>query len=112
MVGPEATAEVVALSVYTLGIWTVKAGREQEFIAAWRDFAEATQDEFPAASAFLVQDRDTPSRFVSCGPWDSIEQIEAWRSSAAFRDGVGRIRELLDAFEPHTLDEVVLVQPR
>jgi hypothetical protein len=37
-------------------------------------------------------------------PWDSPEQAQAWRTSAAFRDGVAKIREFLDGFESHTMD--------
>jgi heme-degrading monooxygenase HmoA len=82
----------------------VKTGREQEFVAAWRALAAATAGDFPGASAVLLQDRDAPSKFISCGPWDSLETIEAWRASETFRDGVGRIRDLVDGFEPHTMD--------
>jgi heme-degrading monooxygenase HmoA len=41
---------------------------------------------------------------VSFGPWESIEQIEQWRNSPTFREGVGAIRELVDDFAPSTLD--------
>jgi heme-degrading monooxygenase HmoA len=43
--------------------------------------------------------------FVSFGRWDSVETVEAWRASAPFKEGVARIRELLDAFEPGTSEE-------
>jgi heme-degrading monooxygenase HmoA len=97
------------VSIYTLGIWTVTPGREQEFIDAWHAMASATQAEFPGASAILLRDRDEPSRFISSGPWESLDQIEAWRSSATFSDGVGRIRGIIEAFEPHTMDPVATV---
>jgi heme-degrading monooxygenase HmoA len=54
-------------------------------------------------------DWEKPLQFVSSGPWDSLEQAHAWRASAAFRDGVARIREYLDGFEPHTMDPVVTI---
>jgi heme-degrading monooxygenase HmoA len=96
--------EVVRMAVFTLGIWTVKSGREPEFIAAWNALANATASDFPGASAMLLQDRDNRSLFVSSGPWESLEQIEAWRGSETFGSGVGRIRDLVDSFEPHTMD--------
>lgn len=95
------------MAVYTLGVWTVKPGREEEFVAAWRDLATRTAAEFPAPSALLLRDRDNPNVFISSGPWPSLEEIGRWRSSATFTDGVGKIRELLDGFEPHTMDPVV-----
>ncbi len=99
---------LVAVSIYTLGIWTVKPGREEEFIQAWRDMATKTQSEF-GPPATLLRDRDNPHRFISSGPWESLEQIQAWRASTTFNDGVGRIRELLDNFEPRTMDETVVI---
>jgi heme-degrading monooxygenase HmoA len=99
------------MAVYTLGIWTVKPGREEEFIAAWHDMASRTKADFPGASAVLLRDREKPNQFVSSGPWDSLEQAQAWRASAAFRDGVAKIREYLDGFEPHTMDPVVTIVP-
>lgn len=90
--------------IYTVGIWTVKAGREKEFVAAWRALGEATIAEFPAAHGRLLRDVDNPGRFVSFGPWESLETVDAWRASAPFQEGVARIRALLDAFEPGTYE--------
>jgi heme-degrading monooxygenase HmoA len=92
------------MAIYTLGVWAVKAGREQDFIDAWHALAAATAGDFPGASAVLLRDRDAPTTFISSGPWDSLDQIETWRSSNTFRDGVTKIREFIDAFEPHTMD--------
>ena len=93
--------------VYTSGTWVVKTGREEEFIQAWDELATWTAAEIsPGARAMLLRDRDDPSRFVSFGPWESDEQVAAWRSSEGFASRVGRIRELLDRFEAHTLDPV------
>ena len=90
--------------IYTVGIWTVKADLEEEFVAAWRALGEATIAEFPAAHGRLLHDVDHPGRFVSFGPWESHETIDAWRASASFQEGVARMRELLDAFEPGTYE--------
>ena len=93
--------------VYTSGTWVVKTGREEEFIQAWDELATWTAAEIsPGARAMLLRDRDDPSRFVSFGPWESDEQVAAWRASEGFASRVGRIRELLDRFEAHTLDPV------
>jgi heme-degrading monooxygenase HmoA len=97
------------MAVYTLGVWTAKPGREEEFIEAWRAMATATAADFPGASAMLLRDRDDPSKFISSGPWESLEQIETWRGSATFRDGVTKIREVVDGFEPHSMDPVAVV---
>ena len=54
----------------------------------------------------LLRDRDRPNVFISFGPWPSIDEVDRFRSSAAFRESVGRMRELLESFETQTLDEV------
>lgn len=90
--------------IYTVGIWTVNDGREEEFIAAWRALGEATIAEFPTARGRLLRDLDNPCRFVSSGPWENLRVVEEWRASTAFTEGVARIRELLDDFEPGTYE--------
>jgi quinol monooxygenase YgiN len=95
---------------YSSGVWIAKPGRESEFVAAWREFAEwslATID--GAGWAKLLQDRARSNRFVSFGPWANVEAIEAWRSHPGFAERVGRIRELIDSLEPSTLEAVVEV---
>jgi heme-degrading monooxygenase HmoA len=97
------------MAIYTLGVWTVKRGREDDFIAAWETMATATAADFPGATATLLRDRDEPLKFISSGPWDSLDQIETWRGSSTFHDGVGRIRDAIEGFEPHTMDLVVTI---
>ena len=97
------------MSVYTLGIWLVKPGREDDFVQAWRSLASKTQEEFPGAKAVLMRDRDVPNRFISTGPWESLEQTERWRASAAFVQGYEAMREMLEHFEPHTLEEAATI---
>ena len=92
------------MAIYTVGVWTVKSGREQDFIDAWNAMATATAVEFPGWSAVLLRDRDAPTKFISSGPWESLEQIETWRGSDIAREGVGSIRAVIDGFESHTMD--------
>jgi heme-degrading monooxygenase HmoA len=92
------------VTVYTLGIWTVKPGHEDEFVTAWHEFAEQTSAEFPGATATLLRDRDQANRFISFGPWESLEQIARWRASDMFVNALGSIRPLLEDFSAHTMD--------
>ena len=59
------------MSVYTLGIWLVHPGRENDFVQAWRDLARKTQEDFPHAKSVLMHDRDVRNRFISTAPWES-----------------------------------------
>ena len=97
------------MSVFTLGVWTETEGCEDNFVRAWRDLAERTKDDFSDATATLLRDREQPNRFVSFGPWESLDQIEQWRNSNTFQAGVGKIRELLDDFAPSTLNVAVQI---
>jgi len=93
--------------VYTLAAWTVLHGREEEFVALWGELAEWTLTRFPTAQGTLLRDRERPNRFVSFGPWESLELIQEWRSSPEWQEIVSRIRSLLEDFEPGAYDVVL-----
>ncbi len=65
---------------------------------------------FPGAGGTLLRDREQTNRFISFGPWESVDHVAAWRKSPAFRDGVARIPEVLGSSEPHALDLVTIVE--
>jgi heme-degrading monooxygenase HmoA len=93
---------------YTHGVWQVKPGRADEFVAAWTELADWTFANVEGTgSAKLLRDLEREDRFVSFGPWQSLEAIEAWRNLDGFKDHVERIRELLVSFEPSTLEPVI-----
>jgi heme-degrading monooxygenase HmoA len=61
-------------ALYASGDWMVKPGREDDFVAAWRDLAEWSMENLAGGAwAKLLRDREDPRRFVSLGPWDSLE---------------------------------------
>ena len=97
------------MSVYTLGIWLVKPGHEDDFVKAWKHMADQTHKDYPGGRGLLMRDRDVPNRFISTGPWASLEQIEHWRASAAFTEGLASVRDIIEHFEPHTLDEAATI---
>lgn len=93
---------------YTSGIWTVKPGREEDFVARWRELAEWASVEFPGAGRpTLLRDMDQSHRFISFGTWQDLEQIEAFRRHAEFARHVARIQEALDDFTPVTYEAVI-----
>jgi quinol monooxygenase YgiN len=95
--------------VWTHGTWTVKPGREDDFVRAWRALARRATTELGVASRpTLLRDRETPNLFVSFGPWPSIEDVDRFRSSPAFRESVAAMEDLLESFETRTLDEMGL----
>ena len=98
--------------LYTLGEWTVKGGKHQEFVAAWHEFAEWTAANISGSAwAKLLQDGDAPERFISFGPWQSEEAVTGWREHPGFQERVARIHELVEGFRPHTMGVAAEVGP-
>jgi hypothetical protein len=89
--------------IWTHGVWTVKAGRENEFLAAWRELVPIGA-ELGAGTPVLLRDREQLNVFRSFGPWADMDEIERFR--AAIRPHVGAMNEQLESFETFTLDEV------
>ena len=90
-----------------MAVWTVKPGREDDFVQLWTELGTRTLHDFPEAVGTLIRDRERPNRFVSFGPWPDAETAERWRSTPAFRETLEKMRELLDGFEPGMYDELI-----
>jgi heme-degrading monooxygenase HmoA len=91
---------------YSYSTWRVKPGYEEDFIRRWHDLADWSAAQGLTETPTLLRDVDDPTRFVSFGPWESIETIRRWRSAAGFHERVARLNEVLDGFEPRTLEVV------
>ena len=92
---------------YAQGIWRVKPGHADDFVAARTEFAEWTTRNIEGAGrTTLLRDMSDPNRFVTFGPWESLDAIDSWRAADGWQDRVARIRELLGRFEPATLELV------
>jgi len=96
--------------LYSSGVWIAKLGHEAEFAAAWQEFASWSLSAIEGASwAVLLQDRPQSNRFVSFGPWDSLEAMAAWRANPGFAERVAEIRPLIERLAPSTLEAVAEV---
>jgi heme-degrading monooxygenase HmoA len=94
-------------SVYTLGTWTIKAGKESTFVSLWTSFAQWMNEHTSGlGKGHLLQDAQNPAKFISIGSWDDVQSIQAWRDSDAFRKFVGDAMPLCDDFQPNTLNLV------
>ncbi len=92
---------------YTLTIWNVKAGHEDEFVRRWIDFAEWAAVQGLAGRARLLRDHDDPRRFISFGPWETVAMATRWRDMEGFRERIQKLQEVVDNLDPHTLEVVV-----
>jgi len=91
---------------YTHTTWVVKPGEEEEFIRRWQEWASWTALQGLTGSAKLLRDVDRPSRFLSFGPWESVEHARRWRSLEGFQERIGRLQEVVESFDPCTLEQV------
>ena len=91
---------------YTSTTWIVKPGEEDEFVSRWTAFAEWSAGQGLAAPAMLLRDVDEPNRFVSFGPWESLQMIWRWRGLTGFQERVALLNDVIVSFEPRTLESV------
>jgi quinol monooxygenase YgiN len=92
--------------VWTHGTWTVKPGQEAAFVEAWSDLARASIGRFGTAAPTITRDRERPNVFITFGPFAGADEVEAFRASDLFHEGVATIRPLLESFEAATLDQI------
>lgn len=89
--------------VYTLGAWTVKPGKQDEFVEAWlavgRHFARL---DHPPGPGTLLQSVDEPTRFYSFGPWGSLVDVQAMREHPDTPAALGAAMALCDEAHPGT----------
>jgi heme-degrading monooxygenase HmoA len=86
--------------------WIVKRGRDKEFVERWSEWAEWSHRQGLAAHAMLLRDVDNPERFVSFGPWESVRAVRNWRALHGYQERVAKLHEVVDQFEPRTLEVV------
>lgn len=81
--------------MYTLGVWHVQEGRQQEFINAWKDlgtiFGSLPE---PPGKGVLIQSTTDSTLFYSFGPWNSSDAIEAMRNDRRAQEGIRKLIEL------------------
>jgi heme-degrading monooxygenase HmoA len=91
---------------YTHTTWRVKPGQEEEFIRRWKEWIDWSHLQGLGPRARLLRDAESPSTFVSFGPWMSPDAVKNWRAAAGYHERVAAMQELLEGFEPRTLDVV------
>ena len=94
---------------YTSGIWIVKEGAEDAFVAAWKEFAQWATTMPGAGTLRLVRDHDDHSRYMSFAPWSSHEVQARWKETTEFREGMARVREHVSDFKPSVFELVAEV---
>jgi len=91
---------------FTHTTWRVKPGQEDEFVRRWQEWAAWSHRQGLRANARLLRDVESPSTFISFGPWETITAVRSWRSEAGYQERVARLQELVEQFDPRTLEQV------
>jgi heme-degrading monooxygenase HmoA len=91
---------------YTNGVWIVKSGEEDAFVAAWTEFASWGHTWPGSATMQLVRDTYEPSRYMSFGAWESFDAQRAWKDSAEFKERMARVRQHVEDFTPSVFELV------
>jgi heme-degrading monooxygenase HmoA len=94
--------------IFTQGRFDVDQGNEEAFIDAWSEFASWASERPGAGTLRLLRDARNPGRFFSIGERDDAEAIRAWKSSAEFKERLGRVVRQASKFEP--TEQVTLVK--
>ncbi|HEX2081809.1 MAG TPA: antibiotic biosynthesis monooxygenase [Longimicrobium sp.] len=79
--------------VYTHALWRVKAGEEDDFVAAWTEPADAFAS-LPDRPLWgtLIRSTADPSVFYSFGPWRGEAHVQAMRADPRARQAMARVR--------------------
>ena len=93
-------------ATYTHTTWRVKPGQEDEFVRRWGEWAEWSHRQGLGDSARLLRDVERPGTFVSFAAWASADAVRSWRSLEGYHERVARLQEVLEGFEPQTLELV------
>ena len=97
-------------NVYTTGSWTPSPGSEDAFVSAWMTFAGWASGMPGAGRLRLVRDLHEPGRFVSFGPWESIDRVKAWKGSPEFKERMAQVLQHVDDFHPTELELVATAE--
>ena len=94
---------------YTSGMWMVKEGESDDFVAAWREFAAWASQVAGSGTLRLVRDVKNPSRFLRFAPWESFEAQRDWKETDEFRERMMRVQRHVAEFTPSVYELVTQV---
>jgi heme-degrading monooxygenase HmoA len=96
--------------VYTTGVWQPFPGQEDDFVAAWEEFAGWAARLPGAGEAILTSDERVEGRFVSFVGWDGMESVRGWKGHPEFKERMSRVQRFVDRFAPTEVTVVARVR--
>jgi heme-degrading monooxygenase HmoA len=98
--------------VYTTGSWHPFPGQEDEFVAAWEEFAGWAAGLPGAGEAILAHDLRDEARYVSFLGWDGMDSVRGWKGHPEFKQRMGRVQRFVDRFAPTEVEVVARARSR
>ena len=86
---------------------TCSPGGRRSSWERWREWVDWSRREGFEAQALLLHDLESPQTFVSLGPWESAAAVRNWRTLAGYEERVARLSEVVESFDPRTLEIAV-----
>ena len=85
-------------AAYTLAMWHVKEGKEEEFVNAWgKELAEFFLSlPNPPDTGTLIRSVEDPQLFYSFVPWRNLDYVRQMRSHPRTVEVMGRMRDLCE----------------
>jgi heme-degrading monooxygenase HmoA len=96
--------------VYTTGSWQPFPGQEDDFVAAWQEFAGWAFGLPGAGEAILARDLREEGWYVSFIGWDGMESVRGWKGHPEFKERMGRVQKHVDGFAPTEVEVVARVR--
>jgi hypothetical protein len=92
------------MEIYTLGVWHVRDGSQEEFVSAWKELGAvfASLPRPPIGKGILIQSATEPTLFYSFGPWRSEEDVAAMRGAPHAQAGIRKLIDLCTEATPGT----------
>jgi heme-degrading monooxygenase HmoA len=95
-------------TLFAVGEWTVKPGKEESFLESWEEFARWTMENVEGTGeVWMLRGAEQQNRFISFGSWQNQEAMMAWRRHPKFREAFLRFRELCNEITPGTMKSVI-----
>jgi heme-degrading monooxygenase HmoA len=85
---------------YSSGSWKAKDGEEEQFVAAWTEFAQWLCTMPGSGVARLTKDLSEPGRYLSFADWVSADAMHAWKNDPDFRERMGKVQAHVAEFTP------------
>ncbi len=88
-------------NAYTLAMYRVKPGREDDFVEVWNELADTFVNlPNPPIAGTLIRSLNDRSLFYSFGPWHSATHVREMRENPKAGEMFGRLSEICDEISP------------